>query len=54
MHTYINETASLGERVQRLLEALDEVLLVLDSDGEAHKAVGDAHLEPVLREHVSL
>jgi len=27
--TYINEAASLGERVQRLLEALDEVLFVI-------------------------
>jgi len=28
-YIYIHETASLGERVQRLLEALDEVLFVI-------------------------
>mmetsp|Transcript_5197 Transcript_5197/g.11289 ORF Transcript_5197/g.11289 Transcript_5197/m.11289 type:complete len:278 (+) Transcript_5197:623-1456(+) len=43
-----------GQRIERLLERGDQVLLRLDAAGEAHEAVGDADLEPVLCEHVGV
>merc|ERR1739848_629281 len=42
------------EVIKRVLEAPDEVVRVLNADGDADEAVRDANLEAVLREHVGV